>query len=161
MKVILERLIGKRGIKAGMLTFFFGPPIGGAALGLVAALALATSNIIGLVTGKIHDLSPILGAPLLILGLPILFAMYSYLVAALPAALAAAYVSIRVGMTAHMSWTETVVLSVVCLAYTRGAPGFSRWVFLLDDWHAAPLVPCSLFAALTLRYFAGRWGLVR
>ncbi len=88
--------------------------------------------------------------------------MSSYLVAALPAALAAMYVSIRVGVTARLSWTETVILSVVCLAYTRGAPGFSRWVFLLDDWrNVAVLVPCSLFAALTLRYFAGRRGLVR
>ncbi len=54
----------ERGIKAGMLTFFLGPPISGAALGLVAALALATSNIIGLITGKLHDPSLVLGAPL-------------------------------------------------------------------------------------------------
>lgn len=155
----------KRGVKAGMLTFFLSPPLSGAALGLFVEVYVLIAGVSG-GSLKPKTLGEVLAFPFVVLlGLALfslLFAMWSYWVAALPAALAAAYVSVRVGLTARMSWTETVILSVVCLAYTRGAPGFSRWVFLLDNWQmVASLIPCSLFAALTLRYLAGRRGLLR
>ena len=149
----------ERGIKAGMLTFFLGPLIGGAAFGLVFAVAsliaaLAGGALVPKTAGEVL-LAPFVVLLALLL-VPPLFAMCSFVVVALPAALAATYVSIRVGMTARMSWTETVVLSIVCLAYTRGAPGLSRWVFALDDWRifvafSSLLAFCGGHAALYCR----------
>jgi len=152
--------IEKRGIKAGMLTFFAGPPLGGAAFGLVTM----AGAIIGKVAGatELPTVGEVLSALLALLLMPILTAIWSFLLAALPAAMAAIYVSIRVGTTERLSWAETVVLSVICLAFTLGTNERNQYDFLLRPGKEVLIfVPYSLFAALTLRYLAGRWGLVR
>ncbi len=158
----VEVRIRKRGIKAGMLTFFLGPPLGGFAFGLIAAVSVIIVKVVD------NALEPptIEQALIALIGLllaPIGAAMWSYLVAAAPAAVAATYVSIRVGTAKRLSWMETIILSIVCLAFTpSGADRDIQYDYLLRNWRVALiLVPSSLFAALTLRYLAGRWGLVR
>ncbi len=152
----------ERGIRAGLLTFFLGPPLGGAALGLAWTVWLVIVSAADILINR-QTVGQVLGALPAIFLMPIVTAMWSFAVAAVPAAVAAIYVSFRVAVTARMSWTETIVLSIVCLVFIPGAQAnVLHYDYLLRSWPAVLILgPSSLLAALTLRYLAGRWGLVR
>lgn len=149
----------ERGIRAGLLTFFLSPPLGGAALGIIVSIYMLITAVT-----RVSPASPLhVPIPIIILLAPISSALLAFLVAGLPAAVAAIYVSIRVGRTGRIGWAETVILSIVCLAFipVLPTPGVPYYDFLLSHGIAMLiLAPWSLFAALTLRYLAGRWGLV-
>jgi len=90
--------------------------------------------------------------------LPVVAAAASFLIAWAPVAVAAAYVTARVGMTGGMSWAETAVLAAACLPFS---PTFQS-AFSAGSWKGmAIFLACSLSSALVLRYLAGRTGLVR
>ena len=65
--------------------------------------------------------------------------------------IAALYAAPRLGITGRMSLIETVILAVVCATiinknYPLVFPSAFNWA----------LIVCALFAALTLRYLAGK-----
>jgi hypothetical protein len=146
----------RRGVAAGLLTFFLGPPVGGFAYGLVAVVRQVSLSVVG----QLPEGST-LGPHLLLV--PIAFSFAAFLVAAQPALIAALYVAIRVGVTGRVSWIETVVLAIICLGFVPGAADdFVRNDFWASGWKGAVLfLPCLLLAAFLLRYSAGRLGLVR
>jgi hypothetical protein len=112
------------------------------------------------VAGKLPEGST--AGPELLL-VPMVLSLAAFLVAWLPAAVAAIYVATRVGISGRMSWVETVILAVICLGFVPGVVGdFSRNDFWLSGWRSILVfLPSLLLAALLLRYVAGRSGLVR
>lgn len=134
-----------RGLKAGMLTFFLGPPLGGAAAGFIAAVTLIIVKVAN------NELEPSTGEQALIalyslLVLPLAGASWSFFVAAAPAAVAAAYVSIRVGITSRLSWTETIGLSIVCLAFMpSGADRVLHYDYFLHNRERRLFLPPAPF----------------
>ena len=143
-----------RGLLAGLLTVFLGPPLGGITYGLIA---LVQSTFL-IATGQLdRPQRPIQRGAVLLL-LPVVAAAASFLIAWAPVAVAAAYVTARVGMTGKMSWAETAVLAAASLPFS---PTF-RSAFSTGDWKSiAIFLACSLSSALVLRCLAGRTGLVR
>lgn len=98
--------------------------------------------------------------------LPILFAIASFFVAAGPVTAAAILVGVKVGLTGRLSWTETVILSIICLVFAYGAKDEQYYVNTAKDYWEfitliLPLLPSSLFAALTLRFLIKRLGLIQ
>src|SRR5271157_4558360 len=89
-----------RGLLAGLLTVFLGPPLGGITYGLIA---LVQSTFL-IATGQLAPPNGPFSGALVLLLLPVVAAAASFLIAWAPVAVAAAYVTARVGMTGKMSW---------------------------------------------------------
>ena len=159
--------IRKRGRKAAAFTFLLGPPLGGAAVGLIWGVFLTILSIAATV-GCIAGARKCPAAPEMIFGffgvvlMPISCAMWSFFIAGVPAAVAATYVGFRVGITGRLGWAETVIVSIACLAFAPvvryeilkgGSMNYQR-----AGLNTLLLLPWSLFAALTLRYLPGAGG---
>jgi hypothetical protein len=161
----------KRGIASGFLTLFLGPPLGGLMFGLLYDLNNMLLTIGGIVPG------PSVGGELIFyLWLPLSFAIGSFFVAWESATAAAAYVALRVGLTGRLGWAEVIVLAVICstltLTFVSGIRAGTDALLLYinfrinnlmpGDWGPAlELLTCTLFAALGVRWLAGRLKLVR
>ena len=141
----------RRGLLAGLLTLFLGPPLGGITYGLIALVQSAFL----IATGQLDSPHGAFNeAPMLLL-LPVVAAAASFLIAWTPVAVAAAYVTARVRITGEMSWAETAILAVASLPFS---PTF-RSAFSTGDWKSITIfLACSLSSALVLRYLAGRTG---
>jgi hypothetical protein len=77
----------------------------------------------------------------------------------LEAATAALYVAARVGATGRMSWTETILLAVICSVLSLVS--YRNDFLSASSGFALDFFTCALCAAITLRYLAGRLGLAR
>jgi hypothetical protein len=156
----------KRGLKAGILTFLLFPIFGGSLFGFVGAASFI------IVSMKDHSAYPFSESLIALLLTPIAMIWGSFSLIAAPLALAATYVAIRVGMTGRMSWAETIILLVMCLALIPGATHsiFDAEVIVLSSGYEQKLwlspwmgklmfLFSGLLAALALRYLAGRRGL--
>jgi hypothetical protein len=139
----------KRGLDAGLLVLFLGPPFGGFGFGIIRY----ADYVGGVATGRItehHALRSVFESFFLF---PLSLALGALLIPAawLGSGIAAIYTAPRIGVTGHMSLIETVILAVVCAAlinrrYPLAFPSIFNW----------ELTACALFAALTLRYLATR-----
>ena len=152
------------GIKAGLMTLVLGPPIAGAGLGLALIPYLWIARLTEILTAHrgfweaLAEGGSALASTLLLIPMA---ALWSYMFGAPSAAVAAVYVSIRIGFFRSIGWTETALLAVACLAFTPGAPEYFFSLRLPPGWTMGLLlVPPSLFAAIVLRYYAARFGLV-
>lgn len=145
----------RRGLLAGLLTFFLGPPLGGAVFGIFMLVISMVLSITGQSHEPSHGLWDLVLTALRFLALS---SAISYGVAWAPATISALYVTFRVGFTGWMSWTETVLLATASLAaasIVRDHISDGLW------FDAALFLICSLPSALALRYLAGLTGLVR
>ena len=155
MQNVTANTQAKRGVLAGLLTFFLGPPLGGVAFGIAALLI----GVIETITRQSQEASQGL-LELLQTALPFIVfsSMISYALAWAPAAVSAIYVTFRVGFTGWMSWTETVLLAAASLAAASNVQDHIAH----GNWSiAASFLIFSVPSALTLRYIAGQTGLVR
>jgi hypothetical protein len=143
----------RRGFDAAVMMALVGPVVGGAVFGLMAYV----THIILAVRGQLpRPAESIFNEALLFGVLTLAFALIAPL---LPhvwymAALAALYVVPRVGTTGRMTWIETVVLAVTCVA----AVGYVYPEKFLDVIRHF-LLP-TICGAIAVRYLAGRLGYV-
>ena len=144
----------RRGFDVAAVTAFAGPAVGGAVFGLmmwVNQIILAVQQ--GQFPGPPVTL---LGDLFVLLFLPMTTALMAFVHPPVWVAtvIAALYVGSRVGVTGRMTWAETVLLAVICVAaaanvYPIHSPEIVRF-FLMP----------AICSALTLRYLAGRLGYI-
>ena len=142
----------RRGFDAAVMMALVGPVVGGAVFGLMTYF----NHIILTVRGQIPGPPVLINELLLFFLLPLGFALIAPL---LPhvwymAAMAALYVVPRVGITGRMTWAETVILAVICVAAFGNVYPKE---FLEIIRHS--LLP-TICGAVAVRYFAGRWGYI-
>ena len=146
------------------MTLVLGPPLAGAGLALAYipyVLFVRSTEILAAHPGFYEALAEGVSALASTLLLIPMAALWSFMFGTAPAAVAAVYVSIRIGLFRWIGWTETALLAVACLAFTSGAPEYFFSLQLPPHWTMGLfLVPSSLFAALVLRYYAASFGLV-
>jgi hypothetical protein len=143
----------RRATDAAALTLFFGPPLGGIVFGIIGDI----NHFALLAGGHLPWLHATFTDELVVVFVwPIAAAFAALIVPAawLAAATASVYVAVRVGITGRITWTETVVLAVLCSLF---ACFTFQHDFLSQSLRSSlDFLACSVCAALALRYFAGR-----
>jgi hypothetical protein len=157
MRQINWYTIYRRSFAAATLTIFLGPPVGGLIFGVTADVNHLVLAVRGQIPGPPATLVDELSFVFL---WPLATALAALLVpgAWLAAAIAALYVAPRVGITGRMTWAETVVLAIICVAAVGN-------VYQMDFLSAnssleRAFLTSAMCAALALRYIAGRLGFV-
>lgn len=144
----------RRAIDAAALTIFLGPPLGGVAFGIIGDI-----NHFALLAGGHLPWLHATDELVVVFVWPIAAAFAALIVPAawLAAATASVYVAVRVGITGRITWTETVVLAVLCSLFA--CLTFQHDFLSRNLRSSLDFLACSVCAALALRHFAGRRGM--